>query len=207
MSEREFVVEACNTLRRDLGRQDYFVLQEFSYKRLPSKADSSWEADLIIARRNKDANGKPKKEPDPEDVLCVIEFKLSKDTNGNIFKDVKKLRTVSVDIDRLAVVLFLKPNDKIRDILTDKSIVEVELKKKPKEDEKEKTRQIINYTAKKKELDLWEKEKAQKQTAEPQLTQPTMVKVLRVTKAYSSTFTKNPYIAVCVAVLDSDYCQ
>ena len=205
VSEREFAVEACNILRRDLGRQEYFVLLEFSYKKIPSTADSTWEADLIIARRGKDSNGILKKDPAPEDIQCVIEFKLSKDTNGNIFKDTKKLRTISANIDRLAIVLFLKPNDKIREILTNQSIVEVELKKKPKDDKKNKTRKIVNYTAKTKEVDLWEKEKAMKTGGKQQLTKTTMAKVLRVTKAYPSTFSANPYMAMCVAVLDSDF--
>ena len=104
--EAEFVIAACEILNSYLGRKDYSVVMEYPY-RIIVGGKTRKEADLVVLRRpqNKDEKGQ---------VLCVMEFKMSTDTNGGVEKDVEKLRSLPSGIDRLSVLLFLKPNKGLR---------------------------------------------------------------------------------------------
>lgn len=104
--EAEFVIAACEILQSQLGRKDYSVFLEYPYRYIIG-GNTRQEADLVIIKKgnNKEEKGV---------VLCVMEFKMSTDTNGGVDKDINKLRTLPKSIDRLSILLFLKPNEDIR---------------------------------------------------------------------------------------------
>lgn len=104
--EAEFVVAACDILMSHLGRQKYAVRMEFPYCDITGRKTRQ-EADLAIVRK---AENKDEKDV----VICVIEFKMSNDTNGGVDKDVDKLVGLPKEIDRLSILLFLKPNETLR---------------------------------------------------------------------------------------------
>lgn len=101
--EAEFVIAACEIMNSFLGRKDYSVVLEYPYRNILG-GKTRQEADLVVVR-------KAKYDEEKERVLCVMEFKMSTDTNGGVEKDVEKLRTLPEEIDRLSVLLFLKPNE------------------------------------------------------------------------------------------------
>lgn len=215
VSEREFVVDACNILRKDLGNKDYFVQMEYPYKKMPSTTHSKAEADIIIATRGNDASGRLKKEPNPEDILCVFEFKMSSDTNGNVYKDAEKLRSISAKVDRFAIILFLKPNEPLRRVFVYR---ELNGKKCELEDERKRLNpgDIVNYKARRVQIDLYEVEKKRKRkkaskkeqsSTDYYLTKETIVSTKRVLKAFSSSSNSQPYMVICAAVHSTDYIQ
>ena len=217
VSEREFVVDACNILRKDLGKKDYFVQMEYPYKKMPSTTHSKAEADIIIAARRNDTSGKLEKEPNPEDILCVFEFKMSSDTNGNVYKDAEKLRSISSKVDRFAIILFLKPNEPLRRVFVYR---ELNGKKCKPEDEKIELESgdKVNYKARRIPIDLYKIEREKKissknrrfneeLTKDYYLSKETIVSTKRVFKACSSTSNSHPYMAVCIAVHSTDYTQ
>ncbi len=101
--EAEFVIAACEILNSYLGRKDYSVVMEYPYRSIIG-GKTRKEADIVVIKKPKNGEEKGR-------VLCVMEFKMSTDTNGGVEKDVEKLRTLPEEIDRLSVLLFLKPNE------------------------------------------------------------------------------------------------
>lgn len=105
-TESTYVEEAQKILAAELGKQQYRIKRELHYNEIID-VQSREEADLAIIRK------------DMADVLCVLEFKLSSDTNGSIYKDLNKMKVLPDSMDRLSVLLFLRPNPRLKGKLMD----------------------------------------------------------------------------------------
>ena len=146
--EAEFVVAACEILNSYLGRKDYSVVMEYPYRNIVG-GKTRKEADLVVIRKTHDKDEKGH-------VLCVMEFKMSTDTNGGVEKDVEKLKSLPTGIDRLSVLLFLKPNDGLRrqyvtdSFIADRNVSSLKANKDLKQDTNIRIRRVTKVLRSKK---------------------------------------------------------
>jgi len=105
-TEGTYVEEAQKILTAELGKQQYRIKRELHYSEIVG-IQSREEADLAIIKK------------ETEEVICVLEFKLSSDTNGGIYKDLNKMKVLPDSIDRLSILLFLHPKPRLKGKLMD----------------------------------------------------------------------------------------
>ena len=105
-TESTYVEEAQRILTAELGKQQYHIRRELHYSEIIG-IQSREEADLAIIKKDKD------------EAICVLEFKLSSDTNGSIYKDLNKMKALPTNIDRLSILLFLHPKPRLKGKLMD----------------------------------------------------------------------------------------
>lgn len=106
--EHDCVHQAFAILRANLGKDKYAIEYEYPYVLLDKRIKTQERADLVIL----------KKTPRRKTPLCVMEFKMSDNTNGGVAADVKKLRHISNDISKLVVLLFYNDDKKLCKIFT-----------------------------------------------------------------------------------------
>lgn len=95
--EHDCVHQAFALLRAYLGKEDYALEYEYNYSDIDKTISTQERADLVIL----------KKTPKRKTPVCVMEFKMSNNTNGGIETDVVKLRQIKKEgITRLVVLLF-----------------------------------------------------------------------------------------------------
>lgn len=119
--EHDCVHQAHTILRSYLARDMYAIEYEYNYKDIDKHIKSQERADLVILRKT----------PKRKTPVCVMEFKMSSNTNGGVVGDIRKLRQISKDrkITKLAVVLFYEDNADLRSELTDGMMNDIKAKK------------------------------------------------------------------------------
>lgn len=102
--EHDCVHQAFAILRANFGK-DYALQYEYPYSDIDKSITSQERADLVILDKNDNT------------PLCVMEFKMSDNTNGGVTSDVKKLRKISKEgVVKLVILLFYEDNKKLRDV-------------------------------------------------------------------------------------------
>lgn len=99
--EHDCVHQAYAILRANLGRDRYALRYEYKYSDIDHYIDTQERADLVILD-----NTQKKKDP-----ICVMEFKMSDNSNGGVGADMKKLRMIkNTDLPKFVILLFDKDN-------------------------------------------------------------------------------------------------
>ena len=83
--EHDCVHQAFAILRANLGKDKYALEYEYNYSDLDKTITTQERADLVIL----------KKTPKRKTPICVMEFKMSDNTNGGVEADVIKLRKIN----------------------------------------------------------------------------------------------------------------
>ena len=144
------------------------MVEKYPYENL-HKGIKGKRADIVIARKVP-----PGTKGNNEDPICVMEFKMSTNTNGGVASDVEKLSKIpdSPKLDRLVILLFLEKNQKLQQQFTRNSGTNIVAHKNPISNKKGKL-----------------------------LSEDTKVYVRRVVKAMStSDGNRTPYLGVCISV-------
>lgn len=101
--EHDCVHQAFTILRANFGK-DYSLQYEYLYSDIDKSINSQERADLVVLDKNDNT------------PLCVMEFKMSDNTNGGVTADVKKLRKITREgVVKLIILLFYEDNNKLRD--------------------------------------------------------------------------------------------
>ena len=99
--EHDCVHQAYAILRANLGRDQYAIEYEYKYSNINHSKQSQERADLVILKKTKN-----QKKP-----VCVMEFKMSDNTNGGVYADVVKLSKINnTDLPKFVILLFDKDN-------------------------------------------------------------------------------------------------
>ena len=102
--EHDCVHQAFAILRANFGK-DYALQYEYPYSDIDKGIISQERADLVILDKN------------DKTPLCVMEFKMSDNTNGGVAADVKKLRKITREgVIKLVILLFYEDNKKLREL-------------------------------------------------------------------------------------------
>lgn len=130
--ELDFVHRARSILHARLDNSKYALRYEYPYSDSGSNKDKDRrEADLVVLEKIIDNNGKKS-----ERLICVMEFKMSDNTNGGVEHDIKKLLFLPDDLDRLVILLFFKANDKLKDFYADDNTLTITALKRDIESQK-----------------------------------------------------------------------
>lgn len=153
--EHDCVHQAYAILRANLGRERYAIEYEFKYSVIYPSIDTQERADLVILKKTKKQN-RP---------VCVMEFKMSDNTNGGVDADVEKLHKIkNKSIPKFIILLFDKDNPSL----------------------------VRRFT------------EVKKNSLRAKRMKDSNVRVRRVAKAMATADNpkRNPYMAVCIEVLD-----
>lgn len=108
--EHDCVHQAFAILRANLDRSKYCLEYEFSYSDIDAKIKTQERADLVILKKTA-----KKKTP-----ICVLEFKMSTNTNGGVDADVMKLRKIAKqNLWKFVILLINKDNTTVVSQFTD----------------------------------------------------------------------------------------
>jgi hypothetical protein len=98
--EHDCVHEAFAILRAQLDKSKYILEYEYNYSDIDSTITTKERADLVILK-------KTAKKMVP---ICVLEFKMSTNTNGGVEADVEKLRNIKKKILKYVILLINEDN-------------------------------------------------------------------------------------------------
>lgn len=99
--EHDCVHQAFAILRTFLGRDKFAIKYEYHYSELDRTIKTNERADLVIL----------KKTPKKQTPICVLEFKMSDNTNGGVEADLLKLRKIKTkNLFKFAILLFYDDN-------------------------------------------------------------------------------------------------
>lgn len=99
--EHDCVHEAFAILRANLDTSKYVIEYEYNYSDIDPSISSQERADIVIL----------KKTPKKKIPICVLEFKMSTNTNGGVESDVKKLRKISKNKISKFVILLINDDN------------------------------------------------------------------------------------------------
>lgn len=102
--EHDCVHEASSILKSNLDKSKYDLEYEYNYSDIDSKIESKERADLVIIK-------KTSKRRVP---ICILEFKMSTNTNGGVDADVEKLRRITKGGKLLKFVVLLINDDNLK---------------------------------------------------------------------------------------------
>ena len=107
--EHDCVHQAFSILRANLGKDKYALEYEYNYSDLDKTIATQERADLVIL----------KKTPKRKTPICVMEFKMSDNTNGGVEADVIKLRKINKPgLLKFVILLFYNDNLQLRNVYT-----------------------------------------------------------------------------------------
>ena len=119
--EHDCVHEACSILRSLLGK-DYRIKYEYAYTKLDKTCKSKKRADLVVLRKTE--NG--------ESPICVMEFKMSSNTNSGVLSDVKKLSKISrEDLTKLVILMYWNESKILRELYTEEEGIDIVAPSRP----------------------------------------------------------------------------
>ena len=99
--EHDCVHQAFAILRSFLGRDKYAIKYEYYYSKLDRTILTQERADLVILEKT----------DQKETPICVLEFKMSDNSNGGVEADLSKLRQIKTkNLYKFAILLFYDDN-------------------------------------------------------------------------------------------------